>query len=103
MRMETHDGKAISNPDERQIDAAVEAMTGGDAFLILSRDEMNYMQAAGDVVGGFVLEYQEGDTDDHFAAADGPHSTERVSKALRQYALGDTAWRTAFQWERISF
>ena len=101
MRLETQDGRRIDNPDERQIDEAIRAMEADDAFVILSRDEMTYIQASGDVSAGFVLEYQAGDIDRHFSAAAGPHSADRVSKAFRQYALGDPGWESDFQWEPL--
>lgn len=101
MRLERHEGGPIDSPTERQIAEVIGAMKGDDAFVILSRDEMNYMQAAGDVIRGFVLEYQAGNTDRHFLAAGGPHSSDRVSKAFRNYALNDPQWETDFKWEPL--
>ena len=102
MQLETHSGRPIKNPDERQIDAAIQGLTSDDAFAILSRDDMNYMQAGGTVSEGFQLEYQSGGTDKHFAAANGPHSADQVSRAFRLYAVSDPKWQTDFAWEPMS-
>lgn len=100
MRLETSNGATVTNPDERRIDEALQNLAGDDAFAILSKDEMTYIQAAGTSADGFVLEYQDGDTDRHFIASGGPHSLDRASKAFRQYAVADLQWRNDFQWEQ---
>lgn len=99
MRLETHNGAPIVNPDERKIDEVVMGLTSDDAFAVLSRDDMNYMQVAGSKSEGFTLEYQSGGTDKHFVAANGPYSAEQVSKALRLYAASDPRWQTDYPWE----
>lgn len=102
MRLETHVGKPIDNPDEGQIARAIANLTSDDAFAILSRDQMHYMQVAGTVADGFTLEYQSGGTDRHFVAGGGPHSEEQVMKAFQLYAVCDPRWQTEFAWEPMA-
>lgn len=59
------------------------------------------MQAAGDREAGFILEYQEGDTDWHFKATREKIPLAEVVKAFQLYASGDGGWKAILDWERI--
>jgi len=99
MKLETSTGGSILNPDPGQIEETLTQLEGDEAFAILSKDELTYIQVAGTAADGFVVEYQDGDTDKHFVAAAGPHKLDRVLRAFNHYAVGDAQWRHEFQWE----
>jgi len=47
-----------------------------------------------------VLEYQDGSLDRHYRAAR-PLPLQDVTRAFRSYLLGDGAWRSGYDWERL--
>ena len=57
--------------------------------------------AAGDGEAGFVVEYQDGDTDQHFRATREKISLSDVVKAFQSYAAGEGAWKGMFQWAKL--
>jgi len=97
MKLELENGTSIRNPDTRAI---AEALASLDGFAILGRDEMTYMQTSGSRREGFVLEYQEGDTDRHYQCPD-PLTEKQITEAFLSYADGTDAWKTVFRWEKM--
>ena len=73
-----------------------------DDFVILSKNDMNYIQAAlSDYEGeGFILEYQEGSLDKHFSATDNNISKDVILSVFLAYLKGDAAWKEQFNWEK---
>ncbi len=94
----------IVAPTEEGIRTAIlqlDARNGGDAFLILSSESQIYMQCCGDQYSEFELEYQEGELERHYRAADSP-DVEKVIEAFTYYANQDPRWRTVVRWEKMS-
>jgi len=73
-----------------------------DDFVVLSQNDMNYIQAAlSDFEGeGFILEYQEASLDKHFSATDKNISKEDILSAFLAYLKGDSSWKEKFSWEK---
>lgn len=104
MKLETETGGTIKNPSSAQIEDALRKLAdSGGGFAILSQDEMTYLQAAGNREDGFVVEYQDGDVDAHYAATQASAPLGDVEKAFRLYAMGDAGWKTMFEWQAIEF
>ena len=95
-------GNAVTEPvSDELIEKKVYSLTGeGDSFMILSVDEMTYMQASGDPRGGFMLEYQDGSLEQHYYCADTDISAGKVTDAFRSYLAGDGKWRKKYHWKR---
>jgi hypothetical protein len=93
----------IDDPSDEQIRGALsglDASTGG-AFVILSVDEQTYVQASGDSLIGFDLEYQVGSTDVHFRAQRDDIPMHEILDALTAYRDGVPDWGARFEFKRI--
>ena len=92
----------IRNPTETDIRQAVFALDTkiNDAFLILSRTEMTYIQTTGDQNVGFTLEYQEDDLQHHYRAKRSLTADEIV-KAFALYSTGSDEWKNMAEWEQM--
>lgn len=97
MRLEVDDNGEVLDPTPSDIQWGVEQLTSGAGFVILSHDQLTYMQAVPAGEDGCVLEYQEGDTDRHFQAQ-GTVTPAQVVSAMQRYAANDDAWKADFQW-----
>ena len=60
-----------------------------------------FMQTSGSTDRGFVLEYQEGSTDEHFQVA-AKVELEQVVAAFTAYGQGSDTWRTDFNWSKLA-
>ncbi|WP_425618439.1 hypothetical protein NA78x_002144 [Anatilimnocola sp. NA78] len=92
--------RTIRNPDAKAIVRHLRALDQGE-FAILSASDLTFIQTMNTAEDGFVVEYQTGSTDEHYAAANPPHDVEDVAAAFVAYAAGDDAWKTAFTWEHL--
>ncbi len=103
--LEISNAKRITNPSNSDIVEAVNGLdcTSGDAFLILSRNEMFYMQASGDSRLGFDLEYQEGSMQQHYRAKRNGLSSDDICSVLIAYRDNDPQWKSRFEFERIAW
>lgn len=72
------------------------------SFLILSKNEMSYIQTSGDFEAGFILEYQENDLDFHYSCVTQPLTNVQVVKAFKDYFNQNNKWKTELSWERES-
>ena len=98
MNLELENRPAVRNPDAAAIG---KSLAGVQGFAILSKDEMTYIQASGSAKDGFWLEYQEGDTEQHYHCL-GRLSLEQATKAFVSYAQADEYWRTSVPWRRAA-
>lgn len=89
MKLTLGPGGGRENPGEAEIREAIRSLSGGhDSFVILSRDDQHYIQAAGGGSEGFILEYREGAWDRHFRCQDTALPGEAVTEAFISYARG---------------
>ena len=100
MKLELADGTVIKHPNESEIEQAIKTLVpDDDGFAILSHDEMTYIQSTRSSNFDFELEYQAGDTDQHFRVSE-PVPLDNVVEAFKYYARNDPKWKTEFNWER---
>lgn len=72
-----------------------------DSFLILSKDEMHYMQTVRLSDGTYVLEYRAGSDDSHFECVDAMLSLQKISAAFLSYFHEKDDWKTSLHWEPL--
>jgi hypothetical protein len=94
--------KKIQNPAEADIRQAVFSLDceKNDAFLVLGRADMTYIQASGDQKVGFDLEYQENDIEHHYRSKRVLIADEIVN-ALVSYSIGSDDWTRVVEWEKL--
>jgi len=94
----------VEDPTDEEIRSGLAELDQiqNDAFAILSQSEETYMQTAGDRQSGFVLEYQEGDLNNHYQATNRQISLAEVTAAFMAFRRGLTDWKTRFTWEKIN-
>ena len=98
MDLELASGRIIREATEDDILAYIQ----GEDFAILSADANTYIQCAQpkELPYEYVLECQRGSLDEHYWAADGRLTLDRVLSAFRKYLRRDLSWQTDFRWER---
>ena len=96
-------GTELAQPlDEALIIRSLQALDReDDSFLILSKDEMSYIQTCRESDGRYVLEYQEGSLDQHYECADALLTFQKVSMAFTGYFNGTDEWKTALTWQPL--
>lgn len=105
MELKDNENKIIESPTEEQIYEAIYSLDlnkNEDAFLILAKEEMTYIQCCGDPKSDFRLEYQEGTIDEHYFAV-GEIDVDALLLILTAYANGDESWKEDYEWERLIF
>ena len=101
MQLILEDGSTWNFPNPSAIRNALAQVDGvANSFLILERDEANFMQAAGAASSGLVLEYRAGDDAHHYQAQD-LLDFEAAAQLFESYAAGTEAWRGAVVWRPI--
>ncbi len=100
VNLETNTGRKLADPSASQIADELAALSGGDSFAILSRDELTYVQAAGARTEGFVLEYQMGSIDQHYRSTDSNLPLSTVTDVFQRYAAEDDSWQSRTAWRR---
>lgn len=96
-------GAELTQPlDEALITHSLQALSGDeDSFLILSKDEMSYIQTCKTSDGHYVLEYQEGSLEAHYECADEMLNFQKVSMAFTSYLNGTNEWKTSLAWQPL--
>ncbi len=98
------ENKFVDSPSAEKLAQAL-ATVGhpGSNSAILSRSEESYIQTAGNLSKGFMIEYREGSDDSHrFSKSRGiPHS--EMVKALLAYHRGSEEWKGMFEWNKGMF
>ena len=102
MKLEAEGQRAIVDPQSSQIESAVSLLSLPDrSFLILSRSQTSYIQAA--IVGSnrLVLEYRDGSAEKHFRSIRDDYSSGEVVAILEAYGRGEDSWSNENEWRRI--
>lgn len=96
-------GTELAQPlDEALIIRSLQALDReDDSFLILSKDEMSYIQTCRESDGHYVLEYQEGSLAEHYECADEMLNFQKVSMAFTSYLNGTDEWKTSLAWQPL--
>ena len=102
MKLEAEGQRAIVDPQSSQIESAVSLLSLPDrTFLILSRSQTSYIQAA--IVGSnrLLLEYRDGSAEKHFRSIRNDYSSGEVVAILEAYRRGEGSWWNEDEWRRI--
>ena len=96
------DGEAVDGPlDYKIIEDSIYSLVDGDSsFVILSRDELSYIQTRNIVGNGYALEYQEVTRDEHYICSKAHLSVEDIAKAFQSYFSEDEHWKKDFDWKK---
>ena len=99
MKLELNDTELTQTLDEALIISSLQALNGDDdSFLILSKDEMSYIQTCKKNDGHYVLEYQGGSLEEHYECANDMLNFQKVSMAFTSYLKGSDEWKTSLRW-----
>jgi len=102
MKLDLNGTELTQTLDEALITRSLQSLNSDDdSFLILSKDEMSYIQTCKTVDGHYVLEYQEGSLAEHYKCADEMLSFQKVSMAFTSYLNGTDEWKTALTWQPL--
>lgn len=105
-RLVLSSGDEIENPTDHDIRDALRRLDidrDGEAFAILERDEMTYVQVGGDSTRGFDAEYQDGDVARHYRAEREDFTLDEIVQMLGDYRDGDIDWSAYGDWSRITW
>ena len=104
MKFERSDISLINSVSEAEIIAEFNQFgNDNDDFVVLSKNDMNYIQAAlsdFEEEEGMLLEYQEGNLEKHFHATDTNITKDQVLAAFLLYLKADASWKEQFSWEK---
>lgn len=102
MKLELNGTELTQTLDEALIIGSLQALNGDDdSFLILSKDEMNYIQTCKASDGCYLLEYQAGSLAEHYECADEMLSFQKVLTAFTSYLNGTDEWKTLLMWQPL--
>lgn len=102
MILESSDGSRTPAPSLLSVQKAIDGLENmDDGYVVIGPDEMTYVQCLGNSKQGYILEYQEGDTDQHFQAINNDWLPGSLADRLWRYADGDPTWKEGIDWERI--
>ena len=103
MMLEVGDRMLTQQADEAMVADAIRSLaqqSEDEAFAILSRDDMTYLQTLRTPDGLFGLEYQAGSTDEHYGCYEELEEAA-VIRAFTLYLHEDPRWHDERQWEKI--
>lgn len=104
MRLDTHEGTMADPATPQDIARAVAGLTEvGRAFVVLSNDreaDETYVQAAGTIDEGFIIERRDGGAGDHYRG-DRRVSVHELGALLTGYLRAVPAWDHGLTWHRV--
>lgn len=93
----------IQNPTRDLIATVISELPAapeGSQFAILESSEQTYIQTLF-TQEGFVLQYQDGNTEHHFESVRGNLTAGEVIEAFGAYLDRNPAWRFPFEWQQV--
>ena len=98
MRLEIGGTRAFDEPAEEHVRREIELLAlGRSEFVILSRRELDYIQAASEEAG-FVVEWQEGGLENHWQAS--TDDAEALAEFFVAYLQGGD-FKSHFPFEKL--
>lgn len=91
--------RSANNSQVERALRSLDASNGADAFVILEKEPMHYLQVAGDADSGFHLEYQEESLEKHYTCVTPDLTEENIIRTFLRYLEGDSRWKSDHQWE----
>ena len=101
MKLEVGERVQSRAPDDAAIASAIRSLqqqAEDEAFAILSRDELTYIQTVPAADGLFGLEYQAGGVDAHYVCYEDLDEAQ-IIRVFTLYLHDDERWRTEHTWE----
>ena len=99
------ENETIDSPSAERLEQALATVghPNGSESAILSRSEESYIQTAGNLQTGFMIEYREGSAASHRSSKSGsiPHS--EMVRAFLAYHHGSEEWKGMFEWNKGAF
>jgi hypothetical protein len=102
MRIDTHEGTIADPANGADIARAIASLTDpAKAFVVVSETSPGetYLQAAGTLDEGFIVEYRDGSAGEHYRA-DARVGPIVLAQLLLAYLRGQN-WREAIAWHRV--
>jgi hypothetical protein len=101
-RLELEDGTSREDPSTPDLVACLDRVGGtGTSFATLQRADGHFVQACVDASGQWVLEWQRGGLDRHFACSKVTLERAEVVAAFTAFLSGDEDGLDALGWERM--
>ena len=100
-RLELEDGTCREDPSPTELSECLDRLRGSSSFAILERRDGHYVQARIGSMQGWVLEWQRGGLERHFACTRTSLGREVVTTAFNAFLVGDERGLEALGWERI--
>jgi hypothetical protein len=100
MELQTEGGMYSGIAEESDIIRAFQDDKKRGEFIILSKSEQVYIQAAGEGFGPYTLEYREGDGYHHFQCTK-ELSKPDVQAVFIEYLKGGRSWKSNLEWKRL--
>jgi hypothetical protein len=100
MQLTTASGVVIENPGAEKIERELRALPGADSCLVLSRDELTYVQVAAGGDDRLTLEYQDGSLERHYRSVRDV-SLDSAIRVFIAYLEGGDRWRALVEWELL--
>ncbi len=101
MKLETHEGELDAPLTTESFGAVVACLTDPqEAFVVLVDAPELYLQAAGTVSSGFIVEYRDGGPGDHYRA-DGLVSAVDLVVLFLAYWRREREWKSLIGWHRV--
>jgi hypothetical protein len=88
---------ATSPTVERVTDAVMQQPWTNITFVVLKRDEQNWLEVSGATGDGFSARYMADGKE--FVSVRAPASLEEMCMLMKSYLMGDAKWKTAIKWE----
>lgn len=104
MKLETHEGMVAGPVTVGVIAQTVLCLTAvGEAYVILNddRDAETYVQGAGTVAEGFIVERRDGCAGEHYRG-DRRVTADELATMLVGCLLGATDWSHVVSWHHVS-
>jgi len=102
MQLDRAGQRTIDSPNAETIAAELRAGAQAEEFFaVLSEFDARFIQAAGNDMEGFALEYQDGGLNHHYRCANEQLTVDQVIRAFQLYLTKDLRWLTEFEWELV--
>ena len=97
-------GKPISEDASNvQITNSLYTITGKKDTVVLSKNNVQFMQSTGTPASGLALEYQDGPIGENYKCVNSALSIEQVAKAFKNYLAENKNWKSDLSWEKTTF
>ena len=101
MKLDINGIESFEEPGVNQIHTAIANLTD-DSFIILSRDDEDYIQAYRNTATDFQLEYRAGSEAEHYECVTDGIASNQIQEAFAAFLAGADDWHSAWAWRKIT-